>query len=71
MPFFEGSAGGRHSGQGIGGGGASFENSSYAKQGDIGSKLPQMPPQAVWKAGDNVEVGWTVMANHGGTWQIN
>lgn len=61
-----GSAGGRWPGQGIGGAGASFQNSSLAKQGDLGSRLPTMAPQAVWKAGSAVEVGWTVMANHGG-----
>jgi len=61
-----GSAGGRHPGQGIGGAGASFQNSSLFKLGDMGSKIPPGPSQATWKAGSNVEVGWTVMANHGG-----
>ena len=51
-----GVAGGRHPGQGIGGAGASFENSSLAKQGDVGSDLPSMPPQATWKAGATAEV---------------
>ena len=61
-----GTAGGRHPGQGDGQAGAIFQNSSLAKQGDLGSKLPQMPPQATWQAGGIAEVGWTVMANHGG-----
>ena len=61
-----GVAGGRHPGQGIGGAGASFENTSVARQGDRGSALPPMAPQATWRAGALAEVGWTVMANHGG-----
>jgi hypothetical protein len=52
-----GSAGGRLPGQGVGGGAAAFQNSSVARQGDVGSKLPQMAPQAVWRAGSTVEVG--------------
>jgi len=61
-----GSAGGRFPGQGTGPAGAQFQNTSVARAGDMGSKLPPMSPQASWKAGSNVEVGWTVMANHGG-----
>jgi len=61
-----GSAGGRFPGQGIGGAGAQFENSSVARAGDIGSSLPAMASQASWRLGTAVEVGWTVMANHGG-----
>lgn len=61
-----GSAGGRFPGQGTGGAGAQFQNSSVAKQGDVGSALPPMASQATWRAGAAVEVGWTVMANHGG-----
>ena len=34
--------------------------------GDLGSKLPAMPAQAIWKAGSFYEVGWTVSAHHGG-----
>ena len=56
-----GSAGGRFPGQGTGGAGAQFQNSSVAKQGDAGSGLPPMAPQATWKAGALAEVGWTVM----------
>eukprot|EP00937_MAST-01D_sp_MAST-1D-sp2_P003648 g3648.t1 len=61
-----GSAGGRLPGQGIGGAGAQFENTSFARANDVGSALPAMPPQAMWAAGAAVEVGWTVMAHHGG-----
>jgi len=61
-----GVAGGRHPGQGIGPAGAQFQNSTAAKQGDFGSDLPPMESQATWQAGSDVEVGWTVMANHGG-----
>ena len=58
-----GSAGGRFPGQGTGPAGAQFENSSVAKAGDVGSKLPAMPPSATWKRGSGVQVSWTVMAN--------
>ena len=61
-----GSAGGRHPGQGTGGAGAQFENTSVAKEGDLGSQLPMGPSRASWVAGGHYEVGWTVMANHGG-----
>lgn len=61
-----GAAGGRFPGQGTGGAGAQFQNSSLAKAGDVGSRLPAMPPQAAWRAGALVEVGWTIMAHHGG-----
>lgn len=61
-----GVAGGRFPGQGTGGAGAQYQNTSIAKQGDMGSQLPQMVSQATWQAGTLVEVGWTVMANHGG-----
>ena len=62
-----GSAGGRFPGQGTGGAGAQFQNSSFAEAGDVGSKLPATPPQATWRTGSLVEVGWTIMAHHGGT----
>jgi len=61
-----GSAGGRNPWQGQGEAGASFQNSSVAKEGDLGSKLPPMPSQATWEAGSNVEVGWALSAQHGG-----
>ena len=34
--------------------------------GDLGSLLPHMPSGVTWKAGDVVEVAWTLQANHGG-----
>ena len=55
-----GSAGGRYPGQSTGGAGAQYQNTSLAKEGDAGSKLPEMPAQATWKAGASYEVGWTV-----------
>ena len=55
-----GSAGGRHPGQGIGGAGAQFQNSSVAKQGDKGSQLPPLPSAVTWKVGSIVEAAWTV-----------
>jgi len=61
-----GAAGGRLPGQGIGHAGASYQNSSLAKLGELGSRLPPMPSQATWQAGSNVEVGWTLRAQHGG-----
>lgn len=61
-----GSAGGRLPGQPIGAAGAQFRNTSRIKEGNLGSKLPPMPSQALWKAGHSYEVGWTVAANHGG-----
>jgi len=61
-----GSAGGRFPGQGIGGAGANYQNTSLARQGDMGSSLPAMESQATWTAGLVYEVSWTVSANHGG-----
>ena len=42
---------------------------THTLQHHTGSKLPAGPSQATWKAGAAVEVGWTVMANHGGGYQ--
>jgi hypothetical protein len=64
-----GSAGGRLPGQPTGAAGAQYKNTSLAGTGDAGSGLPQMPPQATWKAGSSYEVGWTVAANHGGGYE--
>ena len=46
-----GSAGGRFKGQPTGGAGAQYENTTRAREGDYGSTLPAMPPQASWQAG--------------------
>mmetsp|Transcript_19480 Transcript_19480/g.58033 ORF Transcript_19480/g.58033 Transcript_19480/m.58033 type:complete len:397 (+) Transcript_19480:2-1192(+) len=61
-----GTAGGRIPGQGDGGFGAQYTNTTHAKVGDLGSKLPHMPSGVEWKAGAVVEVAWTLQANHGG-----
>lgn len=45
---------------------AIFKNTSLAYEGQAGSTLPQMAPQAKWKAGSEVEVGWWILAQHGG-----
>ena len=45
---------------------AVFSNTSLAYEGQAGSTLPKMPPQAKWKAGSEVEVGWWIRAQHGG-----
>ena len=62
-----GTAGGRIPGQGAGGFGAVYQNTTHAKQGDLGSRvLPHTPSGTTWKAGSTVEVAWTLQANHGG-----
>jgi len=61
-----GSAGGRLPGQAPGGAGANYQNNSIAHLGMPGTSLPAMPPQATWKAGSLVEVGWAIEAHHGG-----
>eukprot|EP00041_Stephanoeca_diplocostata_P039847 m.1638000 g.1638000 ORF g.1638000 m.1638000 type:complete len:400 (-) comp26550_c0_seq1:266-1465(-) len=64
-----GVAGGRLPGQGNGCCGAEFVNTSLAKLADRGSSLPPRPTGTVWTAGSLVEVGWTIMAYHGGGYQ--
>lgn len=61
-----GTAGGRNPGQGDGGFGASYQNTTNARVGDFGSALPTAPSGVTWKAGTDVEVSWTLQANHGG-----
>ena len=46
-----------------------FTNTTYARIGDMGSRLPKLPSGAVWKAGDVVETVWSLRANHGGGFQ--
>jgi hypothetical protein len=46
-----------------------FTNTTYARVGDLGSKLPKQPSGAVWKAGSVVETMWSLRANHGGGYQ--
>merc|ERR1712076_50189 len=53
-----------------GGFGATYVNTSHAKQGDLGSvQLPRTSTGTVWKAGAQVEVSWNILANHGGGYQ--
>ena len=53
-----------------GGYGAQYKTTPHAKQGDLGSKtLTPSPSGTVWKLGSNVEVAWTIQANHGGGYQ--
>ena len=53
-----------------GGYGATYKTTQHAKQGDFGSQsLPFTPTKTVWKVGSEVEVSWTIQANHGGGYQ--
>ncbi len=61
-----GIAGGRVPGEGQGGYGAVYTNTTHAKLGDSGSALPHYPAGVTWRAGDVVEVAWALQANHGG-----
>jgi len=62
-----GVAGGRIPGQGPGGFGAVFQNTTSARLGDVGSRtLKVHDTGVVWAAGSKVEVAWTLQANHGG-----
>jgi hypothetical protein len=61
-----GSAGGRLPGMGPGPALAVFKNTTYAFEGQAGSTLPAMPPQATWKVGGVGEVAWWILAQHGG-----
>jgi len=62
-----GSAGGRLPGQGAGGFGASFVNTTHAKIGDLGSQVLGSRDTGVeWATGAEYEVAWTLQANHGG-----
>lgn len=61
-----GTAGGRVPGQGDGGFGAQYQNTTHAKVGDLGSALPPAPSGVTWNAGATVEVAWTLQSNHGG-----
>jgi len=61
-----GTAGGRIPSQGNGGFGAQYQNTTHAKVGDLGSKLPHTPSGTTWETGSTVEVSWTLQANHGG-----
>lgn len=51
------------------GGHGEFTNTTFAKVGELGSKLPKMVSGAVWEAGSIVETWWSLRANHGGGYQ--
>ena len=56
-----GVAGGRIPGQGPGGFGAGFQNTTNSKLGDLGSKTLKPRPTGVkWAAGSVVDVAWTL-----------
>ena len=61
-----GAAGGRRPGQGNGGAGAAYANTSRARLADLGSTLPARPSGTVWRAGSVAEVAFTTSAFHGG-----
>lgn len=62
-----GSAGGRLPGQGDGGFGAAYVNTTHAKVGDLGSlTLKKKATGVEWATGVEYEVAWTIQANHGG-----
>ena len=61
-----GSAGGRLPGQGLGGFGAQYVNTSHAAVGDLGSQTLRAAPGAVWMAGGEATVAWAHGVNHGG-----
>ena len=63
-----GVAGGRRPGQGLGGFGASYVNTTMSAVGMLGSKLPKLKdsPPPVWRAGSTVELSFALQANHGG-----
>ena len=50
--------------------GAQYKTSPNAKQGDLGSQtLPEYSTGVTWKAGELVNVSWSITANHGGGYQ--
>ena len=51
------------------GGHGEFTNTTYAKFGDLGSKLPYYATGTVWEAGAAVETMQSIRANHGGGYQ--
>ena len=62
-----GVAGGVHKGEGPAAAGGDYQNTSNAKLGDFGSRLPPLlgVGTTVWSAGEVVEVAWTQKAYHG------
>ena len=48
--------------------GGEYNPTQFAKQGDLGSHLPEQPHGVVWKAGAVVNTTLFLKANHGGGW---
>lgn len=46
-----------------------YNTTKYAKQGDLGSNLPEQSTGIVWTAGALAETAWFIRANHGGGYQ--
>eukprot|EP00090_Calanus_glacialis_P028498 TRINITY_DN45762_c0_g1_i1.p1 TRINITY_DN45762_c0_g1~~TRINITY_DN45762_c0_g1_i1.p1 ORF type:complete len:389 (+),score=86.00 TRINITY_DN45762_c0_g1_i1:65-1168(+) len=46
-----------------------YVNTTFAKHGDKGSKLPEVPTNVLWLVGGTAEVTWQITANHGGGYQ--
>ena len=61
-----GAAGGRRPGQGNGGAGAAYANTTHAKLADLGTTLPPRPSGTVFESNSVVEVAFTTSAFHGG-----
>jgi len=56
--------------RGWNGAGVQYKNTTHAIQGELGSVvLPVRDTGVVWKAGEVVEVSWTMRTNHGGGYQ--
>ena len=50
--------------------GGNYVTTAHAKQGDLGTQvLKQGAAAATWTTGTQVEVSWTILANHGGGYQ--
>lgn len=63
-----GQAGGKFKSQKIGGD-SIYTDTTLAKMGDMGSKLPPSVNKTEWVAGSYVEVAWGPLYNHGGGYQ--
>ena len=44
--------------------GVRYQNTTHARQGDLGSKLPPAPSGTVWVAGGLAEVSWSELKQH-------
>ena len=47
-----------------------YNATQFAKQGDLGSNLPEAPTGVVWTVGALEVTGWYLRANHGGGYQF-